>query len=187
MTKPQLAARYNELAEKLGKPTTKRMESRERGIRRVRELEKLLAQREDGADFSDGHDHEGFKGGCERFGHTAETCPEKPKARKPKPKRPRTPAAIKQAMKPAPPPKPYVKGERTHAACAKDTWKNPKVAEARAKRYAVVVGGEQYRSVNAAFKALRLPLSKVCVFRPQLIRERVSTFDGHTFELAQGE
>lgn len=31
----------------------------------------------DGPDFSDGHDHEGFPGGCERFGHTAETCPEK--------------------------------------------------------------------------------------------------------------
>lgn len=161
MTKPQLAARYNELAEKLGKPTTKRMESREAGIRRVRELLALLPP---------------------------EPVAEALKVRKPKPKRPRTPQAIKQAMKPAaPPPKPYAKGERTHAACAKDTWQNPKVAEARAKRYAVIVGGERYRSVNAAFKALRLPLSKVCVFRPQLIRERVSTFDGHTFELAQGE
>lgn len=33
----------------------------------------------DGPDVSDGHDHEGFPGGCERFGHTADTCPDAPK------------------------------------------------------------------------------------------------------------
>jgi hypothetical protein len=27
-----------------------------------------------GPDFEDGCDHEGFVGGCERFGHTVETC-----------------------------------------------------------------------------------------------------------------
>lgn len=31
-----------------------------------------------GPDFEDGCDHEGFPGGCERFGHTVETCPDKP-------------------------------------------------------------------------------------------------------------
>lgn len=30
-----------------------------------------------GPDFGDGCDHEGFPGGCERMGHTAETCPRK--------------------------------------------------------------------------------------------------------------
>lgn len=31
-----------------------------------------------GAEFSDGCDHEGFEGGCVRMGHTPETCPTKP-------------------------------------------------------------------------------------------------------------
>jgi len=30
-----------------------------------------------GPEFSDGCDHEGFPGGCQRFGHTVETCPHK--------------------------------------------------------------------------------------------------------------
>ena len=30
---------------------------------------------EDGPDVADGHDHEGFPGGCERFGHDPKTCP----------------------------------------------------------------------------------------------------------------
>jgi len=32
---------------------------------------------DEGPDVSDGHDHEGFPGGCERFGHSADTCPER--------------------------------------------------------------------------------------------------------------
>lgn len=31
-----------------------------------------------GPDFGDGCDHEGFPGGCERFGHSPATCPTKP-------------------------------------------------------------------------------------------------------------
>lgn len=31
----------------------------------------------EGPEFSDGCDHEGFPGGCERFGHTVETCSDK--------------------------------------------------------------------------------------------------------------
>src|SRR5687768_11773176 len=31
-----------------------------------------------GPDFEDGCDHEGFTGGCERMGHSKETCPHKP-------------------------------------------------------------------------------------------------------------
>lgn len=30
---------------------------------------------EQGPDYSDGCDHEGFPGGCERMGHTVQTCP----------------------------------------------------------------------------------------------------------------
>jgi hypothetical protein len=32
---------------------------------------------ENGPEVSDGCDHEGFKGGCVRFGHTPATCPNK--------------------------------------------------------------------------------------------------------------
>lgn len=39
------------------------------GVSYVREVE--------GPEYFDGCDHEGFEGGCERFGHTPETCPYK--------------------------------------------------------------------------------------------------------------
>lgn len=157
MTKPQLAAVYNELADKLGKPRTNRMESREAGIRRVRALLALLPPEpeqepkpaDDGPEFSDGCDHEGFKGGCERFGHTPETCPDKP----------------------------------THASAAADTWRDENVRAARAMRHRVEVAGVEYRSVSAAFKALRLPLAKHSPFRGALVKAGTLEFQGHTFKV----
>lgn len=35
----------------------------------------MLTRRKDGPDHFDGCDHEGFVGGCERFGHSSENCP----------------------------------------------------------------------------------------------------------------
>lgn len=193
MTKPQLAAVYNELADKLGKPRTNRMESREAGIRRVRALLTELPHEpakprkplpegvkvgepvnsqgnyyaadgtfmnkdgtrsvfddvDDGPEFGDGCDHEGFKGGCERFGHTPGTCPDKP----------------------------------THASAAADTWRDENVRAARAMRHRVEVGGVEYRSVSAAFKALRLPLAKHSPFRGALVKAGTLEFQGHTFKV----
>jgi len=36
----------------------------------------LYRQPFDGPEFHDGHDHEGFKGGCIRHGHSPDECPE---------------------------------------------------------------------------------------------------------------
>lgn len=38
----------------------------------------LYPEADEGPCYSDGCDHEGFKGGCERAGHTPETCPGDP-------------------------------------------------------------------------------------------------------------
>lgn len=160
-TKPALAEIYNLLAVHLGKPTTKRMESRDAGIRRVQALQALLPalpEKDDGPEFSDGCDHEGFKGGCNRFGHSPEQCPHKP-------------VDLKKGIR------------LTHAERAAVTWQDPSIKAARAKRYNVEVAGVRYRSVSAAFKALRLPLAKYAPFRMELIRLGEHSFDGHTFKV----
>ena len=48
------------------------------------------------------------------------------------------------------------------------TWKDPKVAAARATHHAVKVGKETYRSVFAAFQALKLPEGRCIPFRAKL-------------------
>lgn len=40
-----------------------------------------FADEDDGPEFGDGCDHEGFEGGCERFGHAKEACPTAPASR----------------------------------------------------------------------------------------------------------
>jgi hypothetical protein len=143
-TKPALAEIYNLLAVHLGKPTTKRMESRDAGIRRVQALQALL------------------------------------------------PAMQSPSALPEPVNFPCVKGQAvdlkkgirlTHAERAAVTWKDPSIKAARAKRYNVEVAGVRYRSVSAAFKALRLPLAKYAPFRMELIRLGEHSFDGHTFKV----
>lgn len=52
------------------------VEHREAEAKKIREAEAEKAQQNlDGAEFGDGCDSEGFEGGCARFGHTVETCP----------------------------------------------------------------------------------------------------------------
>jgi hypothetical protein len=140
-TKPALAEIYNLLARHLGKPTTKRMESRDAGIRRVQAL-----------------------------------LPSK---------------SVAPAL-PEPVNSPCIKGpvvdlkkgiRLTHAERAAVTWQDPSIKAARAKRYNVEVAGVRYRSVSAAFKALRLPLAKYAPFRMELIRLGEHSFDGHTFKV----
>lgn len=50
------------------------------------------------------------------------------------------------------------------AAIAK-SWENPQTKAKRSKRDHVVVAGQEYRSVKAAFEALKLPLEKHIAFR----------------------
>lgn len=142
-TKPALAEIYNLLAIHLGKPTTKRMESRDAGIRRVQALQALL--------------------------------PSKPAAALPEPVNfPCVKGPVVDLKK----------GIRlTHAERAAVTWQDPSIKAARAKRYNVEVAGVRYRSVSAAFKALRLPLAKYAPFRMELIRLGEHSFDGHTFKV----
>lgn len=142
MTKPQLAAVYNELADKLGKPRTNRMESREAGIRRVRALLALLP-------------------------------PEPVKTKEPEPEQDKPKDRTWRETAEAP----------THASAAADTWKDEDVRAARAMRHRVEVAGVEYRSVSAAFKALRLPLAKHSPFRGALVKAGTLEFQGHTFKV----
>lgn len=48
------------------------------GRRRWRGLAEPAVAGDDGPEFGDGCDGDGFAGGCNRFGHTPETCPHHP-------------------------------------------------------------------------------------------------------------
>lgn len=48
------------------------------------------------------------------------------------------------------------------------SWQDPKVYAARIERTAVKVGGETYKSVPAAFDALKLPAGRMVRFRQAL-------------------
>lgn len=144
MTKPQLAVVYNELADKLGKPRTNRMESREAGIRRVRALLALLP-------------------------------PDPVKVKKPEPEPEQDKPKDRTWRETAETP--------THASAAADTWNDEGVRAARSMRHRVEVAGVEYRSVSAAFKALRLPLAKHSPFRGALVKAGTLDFQGHTFKV----
>lgn len=57
-------------------------------------------------------------------------------------------------------------GRRSNAIAL--TWKDAQVAAKRAKRDSVTANGAPYKSVRAAFKALRLPIEKHIKFRMEL-------------------
>ena len=61
-----------------------------------------------------------------------------------------------------------LKVHRKRAKGTKQSWDNHDVAEARKTRDHVIVDGEEYRSVRAAFLALKLPLGEHIRFRMQL-------------------
>jgi hypothetical protein len=57
------------------------------------------------------------------------------------------------------------------------------MTESRKVHNRVRVGGQEYKSVAAAFIALGLPLLKHQVFRKKLKAEKQAEFEGHKFEL----
>lgn len=91
-------------------------------------------------------------------------------------KTPKKPAAKKAAKtkKPAAPKAKMTPEQRAKAIA--DTWKDEKVAKKRATHNKVSVAGVEYRSVNAAFNALRLPHEKHIAFRLILKKEKAATF-----------
>lgn len=56
----------------------------------------------------------------------------------------------------------------TRSEAIAESWKDPAVAAARAKRYKVYADGQLYKSVPEAFRALKLPMSKHIAFRGAL-------------------
>lgn len=56
------------------------------------------------------------------------------------------------------------------------SWHNKAIAAKRKERTHVRVGGEEYRSVSAAFQALRLPMGKVIPFRMEVKKSGRSVF-----------
>jgi len=69
------------------------------------------------------------------------------------------------------------------AEAAARTWTNPEVHAKRAQRSSVVVDGEPYTSVHAAFEALELPMSKHIKFRAKLKAEEELEEFGHKWEV----
>jgi len=62
------------------------------------------------------------------------------------------------------------------SAATKKTWKDEAVAKKRAQRHGVNVEGKHYRSVAAAFTALRLPMGRHIPFRMELKKTKRLTF-----------
>lgn len=58
-----------------------------------------------------------------------------------------------------------------------DSWNDPKIAAKRAQRNGVQVAGVQYRSVKAAFVALKLPLNGHIAFRMSLKESGKATYE----------
>lgn len=109
--------------------------------------------------------------------------------------------AIKNAVEPVAPKKKAAKAKKPKAAggdrskLIAETWKDPKVAKARAQRSHVVVRphgetkGTEYRSTLAAFQDLGLPYGKHIRFRMALKSEGKKDFEHgkklYHFALAQ--
>ena len=63
------------------------------------------------------------------------------------------------------------------------SWQDPEVRAARSQRNAVLVDGERYQSVGAAFRALNLKYSERIRFRKQLKKERTAEAYGYSWAL----
>lgn len=97
-------------------------------------------------------------------------------------------AALAQAIvdaSTAPPAEKPAKEPGNASAGVAASWANPDVRAARAARHAVKVGGETYRSVKAAFDALKLDLSKHVAFRGKLAKDGKGEFEGHKFTVVK--
>lgn len=73
-------------------------------------------------------------------------------------------------------PKVKMTKEQRAKAVAK-TWSDPKVAKTRATHHNVSVAGEVYRSVKAAFEALKLPLGRHIPFRALVKKDGAAIFN----------
>lgn len=82
--------------------------------------------------------------------------------------------------------KPKAEGGGMSASIAA-SWQDKAVALARSTKNKVKVGGEEYRSVAAAFEALKLPMSKHIPFRAKLKAHGRAAFEGHTFTIVGKE
>lgn len=102
----------------------------------------------------------------------------KTKAAAKKPAAPRKAKGAKVAT-----PKDEKSRRANYSAGAIRSWENKSVAASRSARHKVKVGGEEYRSVMAAFKALELPLAKHQKFRKELKEKGQMKFEGHTFKI----
>ncbi|WVW37765.1 hypothetical protein Gekk315_00053 [Aeromonas phage Gekk3-15] len=73
---------------------------------------------------------------------------------------------------------------RTASEGIAESWKNVEVFNKRTTRNGVIVNGQEYKSVRAAFYALGLPENKHIAFRMALKEEKAKTFilDGEKFE-----
>ena len=65
------------------------------------------------------------------------------------------------------------------------SWKDKKVAAARATRHAVRVEDKTYKSVREAFMVLALPLGQHIKFRGALKAAGKAEFAGHKFQLVE--
>lgn len=101
-------------------------------------------------------------------------------------------ATTSKKKKAAPPPAkttkkkaaaPKKKTATSISAGVKDSWKDKKVASARAKKDKVKVGGEVFGSLMKAFKKLRLSLIGFTAFRKELKKAGRAVKDGHTFTI----
>lgn len=73
----------------------------------------------------------------------------------------------------------------SRSAAIANSWKDPEVAAIRAKRLHVVVDGQEFKSVHAAFVALNLALSAHIRVRMQLRQAKSLTYAGHLFQVAE--
>lgn len=94
--------------------------------------------------------------------------------------------APRKANKPAAKKKVAKKAAKKNGAAADmskaiaKSWKDPKVAKARAARHGVRVAGKEYRSVKEAFEKLRLPLGSHIAFRGKLKKAGKLDFETDT-------
>ena len=73
----------------------------------------------------------------------------------------------------------------SRAAAIAASWAKPEVAAARASRHHVIAMGVEYRSTQAAFRALKLPMSKMIPVRMELKAKGAVTFNSVKFKLVE--
>jgi len=69
------------------------------------------------------------------------------------------------------------------AAAISASWSDPAIRKARTQRNEVRVAGVVYPSVPMAFRALKLPMSRMAKFRKALKAAGRDKFEGHNFIL----